>query len=654
MTRAASCLWLLGLWFAGCGGTASTPDAARGDDADVSRDAGPGVPCTAASECDDALFCNGAETCVEGLCQAGSPPVCDDGIECTRDLCSDARGACRFTVPDADGDGAGSAACVDAAGAPLGQDCDDADMTRFPGAVEVCDVANVDEDCDPSTFGFRDGDGDGAPDDRCCNVSPTGARVCGSDCDDTQAGTNLRVPEVCNGRDDDCDGRVDDIVDGIVFCEAGQTNPASCTTAGAGLPGSQVCAADCRAWTPCVAPEACNGYDDDGDGVDDDGFACVLNATEVCVSACGTAGVRTCGPECDGFGACRAPEACNFCDDDGVNGFLGERALAIESEDWRMFRRTPSPAPEITERVVGDHASFDYLFASPNADRVARLLDGTSAEQAGAYWLELQRYQGWGPTTLVVEMRVRSTDGGEPMGGWAVVVGTGGTGDLGTPAARGVPSTRTGAHVDWFWGSPGSTGSSGSTGIPGPTDRIAYTAFGSLRWRGPLFVSGGAVGVPVVTAAFDAGQTTALSQVMIITYQPEIPSTSTREERVTIALPGPVCTADADCTSGVPCAALVTNAPTRYCGTVAHSSYAPDALPDTDDPNDDVPIGSRLSIGITAGNFAQTFRPPGASWDVTNSASVVADVLLYREFVGSDPIIPISAIRRAGLCPGEY
>jgi MYXO-CTERM domain-containing protein len=45
------------------------------------------------NDCSDAVFCNGAETCQAGVCQAGVAPCSDDGLACT-DLCDENSGAC--------------------------------------------------------------------------------------------------------------------------------------------------------------------------------------------------------------------------------------------------------------------------------------------------------------------------------------------------------------------------------------------------------------------------------------------------------------------------------------------------------------------------------------------------------------------------------
>ena len=52
--------------------------------------------CQADSECDDGLFCNGAETCVEGACAEGSLP-CGEG-----EYCNEGAGLCWDCLSDED------------------------------------------------------------------------------------------------------------------------------------------------------------------------------------------------------------------------------------------------------------------------------------------------------------------------------------------------------------------------------------------------------------------------------------------------------------------------------------------------------------------------------------------------------------------------
>jgi len=128
---------------------------------------------------------------------------------------------------DTDGDGFGdpnasTLSCV----APADHvsddtDCDDARADVNPGATEVCDVDDVDEDCsgsadddDPDTDGatmttwYADADGDGYGVDRGRGTTsceqPEGTVVDNSDCDDDSVYVNPAMTEVCNGVDDDC------------------------------------------------------------------------------------------------------------------------------------------------------------------------------------------------------------------------------------------------------------------------------------------------------------------------------------------------------------------------------------------------------------------------------------------------------------------
>jgi hypothetical protein len=59
------------------------------------------VGCRSDAECDDGVFCNGAETCHGGSCVSGPPPACADVVDCTVDRCDEAARACVRTPDDA-------------------------------------------------------------------------------------------------------------------------------------------------------------------------------------------------------------------------------------------------------------------------------------------------------------------------------------------------------------------------------------------------------------------------------------------------------------------------------------------------------------------------------------------------------------------------
>lgn len=105
---------------------------------------------------------------------------------------------------DADGDGHASYA-------DGGDDCDDSDPDRYPGNTEVCDLGAHDEDCDYSTGGFRDADGDGFASETCYNLDTAGnVWGQGEDCDDFRRNVHPMATDACNGIDDNCDGAIDD------------------------------------------------------------------------------------------------------------------------------------------------------------------------------------------------------------------------------------------------------------------------------------------------------------------------------------------------------------------------------------------------------------------------------------------------------------
>lgn len=205
---------LLATMLVGC--ECSTPVDPDAGDIDAGADARVTL-CASGTDCDDGMFCNGPEACAPGSpdaarngCVPGEPP-------CGVDDCDEAEDTCVCSGdPDRDGDGHDSVACG-------GDDCDDEDPTRYPGLEEVCDAAGHDEDCDSSTLaGSADGDrdGDGFVSITCCN-----AATCGDDCNDDRAEVNPDVGELCNARDDDCDGAIDEAG---AFCPVGMCMSSRC------------------------------------------------------------------------------------------------------------------------------------------------------------------------------------------------------------------------------------------------------------------------------------------------------------------------------------------------------------------------------------------------------------------------------------------
>ncbi len=122
---------------------------------------------------------------------------------------------CDGSVGYADDDGDGFAAC---------SECNDGDSTIFPGASESCN--GIDDDCDGTTDeeavdtttyyadDDADGHGDASAPAELCGLED-GYSASADDCDDTRGDISPSATEACNGYDDDCDGLVDDQDDSL-------------------------------------------------------------------------------------------------------------------------------------------------------------------------------------------------------------------------------------------------------------------------------------------------------------------------------------------------------------------------------------------------------------------------------------------------------
>lgn len=151
---------------------------------------------------------------------------------------------------DADGDGHASYA-------DGGDDCDDYNPDRYPGNVEVCDYLNQDEDCDFTTGGFRDADGDGFGSDDCYNIDNDGnIRARGRDCDDFHTNVNPMATDACNGIDDNCDGAVDDYAPTqyVDWDLDGHGDPNESMKVCAGTAGFSELSNDCDDTNPAIEP----------------------------------------------------------------------------------------------------------------------------------------------------------------------------------------------------------------------------------------------------------------------------------------------------------------------------------------------------------------------------------------------------------------
>jgi len=193
----------------------------------------------------------------------GSPACLSNGMVCTKANANTA--TCQIKTCDCNGPGE----CWWDADKDPANGCEyQCDKTN--GGVEVCD--GIDNDCDYKIDAADDLSGDvnvnktcyGSPVGLCADPAHAGVTTCVGGqivCGGPNVLVKDQLQETCNGKDDDCDGVVDDNpTDAGKSCGANNNFP--CTL------GTTVCQNGVPICMGAVLPgmETCNGIDDDCDG----------------------------------------------------------------------------------------------------------------------------------------------------------------------------------------------------------------------------------------------------------------------------------------------------------------------------------------------------------------------------------------------------